>query len=43
MRVHPKKQRAIGLVLLSIKANRLTDGEDMPLIEGLVECGTPMS
>ena len=43
MRVHAKKQRAINLVLLSVQANRLTDGEDMPLIEGLFECGTTMS
>ena len=43
MRVHAKKQRTVNLVLLSVKANRLTDGEDMPLIEGLIECGAPMS
>ena len=34
---------AINLMLLSVQANRLTDGEDMPLIEGVIECGPAMS
>ena len=33
--VHAKKQWAINPVLPSVKANRLTAGKDMPLIEGL--------
>jgi hypothetical protein len=37
MGVHAKKQWAINLVLLSVKANRLTDCEDMPLIESRFE------
>jgi hypothetical protein len=37
MRVHPKKQWAINLVLLSVEANRLTDREDMPLVECFFE------
>ena len=43
MRIHAKKQWAINLVQLSVQANRLADSEDVPLIEGLVERGTPMS
>ena len=43
MRVHAEKQRAIDLLLLPVQANGLTDGEDMPFIESLVECGTTMS
>ena len=37
MRIHSKKQRAVDPVLLSVEANRLTDGENVPLIESLVE------
>src|ERR1019366_931948 len=43
MRVHAEKQRALDLLLLPVQANGLTDGEDMPFIEGLLECGTTMS
>ena len=43
MRVHAEKQRAIDLVLLSVQANRLADGQDMPFVESLFECGTAMS
>ena len=43
MRVHAEKQRAIDLLLLPVQANGLTDGEDMPFVESLVECGTAMS
>ena len=42
MRVHAEKQRAVNLVLLSIQANRLADGEDVPFVEGLVERGAAM-
>ena len=43
MRVHAKKQRAINLVLLPVQTNSLADGEDVPFIEGLVECTPAMS
>ena len=43
MRVHAEKQRAIDLLLLPVQANGLTDGEDMPFVESLFECGTTMS
>ena len=42
MRVHAEKQRAIDLLLLAVQANGLTDGEDMPFVESLFECGTAM-
>jgi hypothetical protein len=42
MRIHAENQRAIDLLLLPVYANGLTDGEDMPFIEGLFECGTTM-
>jgi hypothetical protein len=37
MGVHPKKQRAVDLMLRSVQANRLADGQDMPFVERLVE------
>ena len=37
MRVHPEKQRAVDLVLLAVQANRLSDGQDVPLVERRVE------
>ena len=43
MRVHAEKQRAIDVLLRSVQANGLTDGEDMPFVESLVERGTTMS
>ena|SRR5438094_1841241 len=43
MRVHAEKQRAIDLLLLPVQTNGLTDGQNMPFIERLVECGTTMS
>jgi len=43
MRINAKKQRAVNQVQLSVQTNRLADSEDVPLIEGLVERGTPMS
>ena len=43
MRVHAQKQRAVDVLLRSIQANSLGDGQDMPFIESLVECGTAMS
>ena len=43
MRVHAEKQRAVDLVLLAVQANRLSDGEDVPFVEGLFERGATMS
>jgi hypothetical protein len=40
---YAEKQRALDLLPLPVQANGLTDGEDMPFIEGLLECGTTMS
>ena len=37
MRVHAEKQRAINLLLLSVQANGLTDGEDVPFVESFFE------
>ncbi len=37
VRVHTQKQRAIDLFLPAVQANGLTDGEDVPFVEGLVE------
>ena len=42
MGIHAEKQRAIDLLFLSVQANGLTDGEDMPFVERLLECGTAM-
>ena len=43
MRVHAEKQRAIDLLLLAVQANSLTDGENMPFVESLLESGAAMS
>ena len=43
MCVHTEKQRAINLLLPAVQANGLADGENMPFIESLLECGTTMS
>ena len=42
MRIHAEEQRAVDLLLLPVQANGLTDGQDMPLVESLVERGTAM-
>lgn len=43
MRVHTEKQRTFDVLFCSVQTNSLADGEDMPFIERLVECGTTMS
>jgi len=35
--IHAEKQRAIVLLLLSVKANSLTDGKDVPFVKSYVE------
>ena len=37
VRVHTEKQRSIDLLLLAVQANGLTDGENMPFVESLLE------
>ncbi len=41
--VHAEKQRAIDLLPPAVQANGLGDGEDVPFVEGPVECGAAMS
>jgi len=43
MRIHPDKQWAIDFLLLPILANCLTDREDVPFVERLVEGGAAVS
>ena len=40
MRIHAEEQWAVDLLLRPVQANGLTDGQDMPLVESLIECGT---
>ena len=42
VRVHAEKQRAVDLLLLAVEADGLADGQDMPLVESLVERGAAM-
>jgi hypothetical protein len=43
MRIDPKEQWSINLVLLAIEADRLSNREDMPFIKCAFERGTAMS
>ena len=40
--IHPEKQRAIDLMLFSVKANGLTDGKDVPFVKSFIEGRTAM-
>ena len=37
VRIDAQKQRTVDLLLLAVEANRLADGEDMPLVESPME------
>jgi hypothetical protein len=37
MRINPQEKRPIDTVLLPVQANRLRDGQNVPLIEGPFE------
>ena len=37
MRIHAEEKRAVDIATLTIEADRLTNGEDMPLVECYIE------
>jgi len=39
MGIHTHEQRTVDTVLLAVETDRLADGQDMPLVEGRLECG----
>jgi hypothetical protein len=43
MRIHPEEQRPINLLEFAVITNRLSDGQDVPLIEGHVEGRSAMA
>ncbi len=43
VRVHAEEQRPVDLLLRAVQADRLTDGENVPLVEGLLERRSAMS
>ena len=43
MSIHAEEQWAIGLLPFSVQAHGLTNGEDVPFVESLLECRATMS
>ncbi len=41
--VDSEEERSVYAVLFPINANRLRDGQDMPLVERVIQCGTSMT
>ena len=43
MSIHPKEQRPINVLEFAVIANRLSDGQDVPLVERHVERRSAMA
>jgi hypothetical protein len=42
MSIHAEEERSVDILPLTVHANGLGDGKDMPFVEGFSEWGTPM-